>query len=194
MKPLNTKQFLPGLLLGIAIIFTSCWGFSGKSNLTPPEDLVREEAYVPIYDSAGLVQIKSLPPQPIVQSGKIYVWGNLLLQVEQLAGVHIINYADRQNPVKLGYIQIRGCSEISVKGNYLIANNMSDLVTIDISKPDEAKEVARMKHAFPNVEAPDFQYVQPPEHGKYFVCPRYFLGDVIGWKLETKVRDAYCYY
>ncbi|HYE74157.1 MAG TPA: hypothetical protein VEF04_12540, partial [Blastocatellia bacterium] len=78
----------------------------------------REEAYVPIYESNPSPNIiRATQPKPIVQSGKIYVLGNLLYQVENLAGVHVIDYTDRQNPVKLGFIYVAGCTDLAVKGN-----------------------------------------------------------------------------
>lgn len=156
-----------------------------------PEDVVREEAYVPIYDSVSMFQIKALPPQPVLKGGKIYVWGNYLFQVEQVKGVHIFNYADRKNPVKIGFIQSRGCNEVAAKGNYLIVNNMSDLVMIDVSKPDDVKEVGRVRKVFYNYYYDYIGYPQPPTSG-YRVCPDFNKGDIVGWTLEKNVRGAYC--
>ena len=132
-----------------------------------------------------------MPVQPMVKSGKIYVWGNLLFQVDEFTGVHVINYSDKQNPVKLGFISIKGCSEIAVKGNYLIANNMNDLVTIDFSQPSQVKEVGRLKGAFPTYEY-NYQYAEPDEKNVYYKCPDLNKGDVLEWKLEKDVKGAYC--
>ena len=179
------------LLLAFGTTLSSCWGTGVcddcNASYTVPE------AYLPIYgfDSSKNV-IKSTPPKPIVEGGKIYVWGNLLFQVERYVGIHVIDYSNRQNPVKLAFITSRGCTEIAVKGNYLIANNMTDLVTIDISQPTQVAEVSRMKGAFPS-NLTNYEYVQPNVKGVYFKCAEPGKGDVIGWEKKTNVKDEWCH-
>ena len=181
---------MPVLLLAFGTTLSSCWGGVCRDCGGTP---IRKEAYVPIYgqDSVKYV-IKSMPVKPIVNAGKIYVWGNLLFQVDQFAGIHVINYSDKQNPVRLGFIASKGCTEIAVKGNYLIANNMDDLVTIDISQPSDVKEVSRLKGAFPTYLYNQV-YAQPDVKGVYYKCPDTQAGDVIGWKLEKDVKDVWCH-
>jgi hypothetical protein len=191
LRPLTLNTSLPVLAIGLGISLASCWGFTkerGEWNDKP------REAYVPVYvQDPEASAIKSLPAQPIVESGKIYVRGNLLFQVEQLKGVHVIDYSDKANPVKLGFIKSRGCSELAVKGNYLIINNQADLVTIDISQTGQVREVARIRNAFPHFHIEQYHNSRPPEKGVYYVCPEYMSGEVSHWKLEKEVRGAYCY-
>jgi hypothetical protein len=195
MIALNIRGILPVMLIGMGTAFASCWGISGKDNLQPPQDdIIRDEAYVPVYGTDPVTHgIAAMPPQPIEQSGKIYVWGNLLFQIENLQGIHVIDYTDRQHPVKLGFIKVKGCSELAIKGYALITNNMNDLVTIDISKPGEAKELGRVPNAFPFYSANAYMTARPPEKGKYYVCVDFYRGDVVGWKLEKNVKGAYCF-
>jgi len=189
VRPLYIRHSLPVLLLAFATTLSSCWGFYGDRN--PPEYVVAE-AYVPIYGyDAARYTITSRPAQPTVNAGKIYVWGNTLFQVEQFEGVHLIDYSDRKNPVKLGFIAIKGCADVTVKGDFLLTNNMQDLVTIDISNRSDAKEVSRVKGAFFAYIAPEFS--KPDKHNVHYVCPDQSKGDVIGWKLEKKVKNAWCY-
>jgi hypothetical protein len=193
----KTNPFFVTFLAFIIIsTFTGCWSFY-KNEYEGP--MVRDEAYVPIYgvDTAGKT-IKSLAPQPIVESGKIYVFGNNLFQVEKMKGVHIINYSDKAHPVKVGFIRSGGATEIAVKNGYLVVNNHADLVTVDISDFNNVKEVARVKNAFKTYHTDLWQYWQnqkPPEKGKYYVCPAVPAGEeLIGWKLEKNVENASCYY
>lgn len=189
MRPLYIRYSLPVLCLAFGTTLASCWGLT--DNRTPSEP-VAAEAYVPIYgyDSARYV-IRSKPPRSIVNAGKIYVFGNTLFQVEQFEGVHIIDYTDRKNPVKTGFISIKGCNDVTVKGNFLLTNNMQDLVTIDISNRNDVKEVGRVKGAFYAFIAPEFS--QPPARDVRYVCIDQTKGDVIGWKLEKNVKKAWCY-
>jgi hypothetical protein len=177
---------------------TSCFEFGQrKPPVDPLPETVREEAYVPVYDSTNGIaterKIVSAPEKPIVNSGKIYVLGNYLFQVEQLQGVHVINYADKSRPQKIGFIKSRGCSEVAAKGAFLILNNMNDLVTIDISDPRNVKEKARINNAFPQFYVSQYQNSLPPVRGKYYVCADYYKGEVVGWRLEKNVKGAYCY-
>lgn len=192
MTPLKLQQSPLILLVGLGLTLSSCWGGWSSKNLPEPEETIRAEAYVPVYSPESITAITSMTPQPIVHSGKIYVWNNLLFQVELYKGIHVINYADRSNPIKLGFIKVRGCSELAVKGTQLITNNLKDLVTIDISDPKAVKEVARMKDAFPQFYAQQLDYQMPPQPG-WFICPDYSKGDVTGWKVEKNVKNAYCH-
>jgi hypothetical protein len=193
LTPLKLQQ--PALILfaALGLTLSSCWGGWSSKNLPTPEDPIKAEAYVPVYSTTTVSTIKSVAPQPIVHSGKIYVWNNLLFQIEQYKGIHVINYSDRSNPVKLGFIEVRGCNELAVKGTHLITNNIKDLVTIDISDPASVKEVGRMKNAFPMFYVQQLDYPMPPDRG-WYVCPDYSQGEVTGWKLEKNVKNAYCRY
>lgn len=189
---------LPGriILLLLAIQLSSCWSLVKKPVDDPSYnvDVEREEAYVPIYDSTECRLVASHPPKAIDKAGKIYVLGNYLFQVEKLAGVHVIDYTDRTKPVKLGFIQSYGCSEVAAKGAYLIINNLDDLVTVDISNVNNVREVARISKAFLQYRVDGYtQFLPPPERGKYFICPDFTKGTVIGWKLEKKVKNAFCF-
>jgi hypothetical protein len=190
VRPPYIRRFLPVLLLAFGTTLSSCWGrVCDDCNA----EYTVAEAYVPVYgyDSAKYM-VKPMPAQPIKVAGKIYVWGKLLFQVEQHQGIHVIDYTDKQNPVKLGFIGLKGCTEIAVKGNYLIANNMIDLVTIDISQPAQAKEVSRMKGAFSHLLT-NREYEQPGVAGVYYECPDRSKGDVIGWKVEKNVKGYWCH-
>lgn len=186
----------------LSFLLQGCWGYTKNVDPLPgqgpsPQE-IQPEAYVPVYGSDTLLRgIYAMEAQPTIAAGKIYVYGNLLFQVENEKGIHVIDYSDRKKPVKLGFIRCKGSSELAVKGGYLITNNLDDLVTIDISRVDSVKEVARMKHAFTHYNVlryMDMKMYYPPERGKYYVCPNVQDGDVIGWKLEKNVRNAYCYY
>jgi hypothetical protein len=165
--------------------------YDKRNGRLPNVNAISAEAYVPVYgvDSIQRV-IKSMAPRETQQAGKIYVFGNYLFQVERLQGVHVIDYSNRKSPKKIGFIQSAGCSEIAVKNGYLIANNLQDLVTIDIRQLDSVKESARISNAFPHFYN---EQSLPPQRGKAYVCPEWSKGTVIGWTLEKNVRGANCF-
>ena len=179
------------LLLAFGTTLSSCWGVCEDCRSNASYTVA--EAYLPIYgyDSSKYF-IKKTPPRPILAGGKIYVWGNLLFQVEQYQGVHVIDYSDKRNPVKIGFIASKGCTEVAVKGNYLIVNNLTDLVTVDFSNFSAVKEVGRLKGAFPS-QLTSWQYEQPSVKGVYYKCPEPNKGDVMGWELKKNVKDHWCH-
>jgi len=190
----KTSPFLIAFFLIVIITaFTGCWSYYKDDQYTV--ETIRDEAYVPVYGiDTSFRSIRSMAPQPIVESGKIYVLGNNLFQVEKMKGVHIINYSDKSKPVKIGFIKSGGASEIAVKNGYLVVNNGPDLVTIDITDYNKVKEVARVKNAFKTFYSESSEFLVPPVKGKYYVCPLVPSGqDLVGWKLEQNVSGAGCY-
>ncbi|MFT7590129.1 MAG: hypothetical protein ACI9UJ_000038 [bacterium] len=70
----------------------------------------------------------------IDKPGKLYVFGNTLFVVDQNRGFHVINNSNPSAPLRVQFIQLDGCTDLVVKGNYLYANNVNDLVTIQINQ------------------------------------------------------------
>lgn len=154
---------------------------------TPKSDIGIQDALVPQYSTDPVFRtIRALPPRPIVNAGKIYAYNNMLFQVEQDSGIHIINISNPASPVRLGFISSLLCKELSIKNNVLYTNNIADLVGIDISNLSLVRETSRVPNAFPDLA---LQY--PAQKGVYFVCPDSKLGVVTGWKME-KVKNPQC--
>jgi len=153
----------------------------------------KPSAFVPIYGiDSSLRTIASASPQPTVAAGKIYTLGNRLYQVENSKGIHIIDYQDVNHPVKLAFITIPGCSEVTVRNNVLLTNNMNDLVSIDISDVSKAKLIARVPKAFNRYFFDQAVVARPAPSNVYYVCPDPWQGEVVGWKVEKNVEGAFC--
>src|SRR5688500_12202888 len=186
--------FLIAVLPLIALTtLTGCWSY--YKNPGTERNAIREEAYVPVYGIVtSLRVVRSLAPQPVVTPGKIYVLGNNLFQVEDMKGVHIINYSDRSKPVKISFIRIGDASEIAVKNGFRVVNNGPDLETVAITDFHNVQEVGTMKTSLQTFYQTAWEYRHPPEKGKYYVCEATPYGqDLIGWKLEKNVANANCY-
>lgn len=174
-------------LLILILPFISCNPdrFSG----IPPET----EGYVPVYssNSSTAKQITSETARSTVNGGKIYTAGNLLFQVEQDSGIHIINYADAHNPQKLGFIKSFLCKEVSVKNGFIYTNNLSDLVVIDISNPANVHEVSRVPNVFPDL-ALQFPSKENFSNTIYFECPDPSKGLIVGWEKRI-IKNPKCW-
>ncbi len=167
-------------LLSIPILFSACAPYD-----TIPGSV---EGYAPVYsqDVSSLKTIKAAPARPTVNGGKIYAVGNLLFQVEQDSGIHVINYANPSSPQKLGFIRSFMCKELAVKNGFIYTNNLSDLVVIDINNISDITEAGRTPDVFPDLA---LQY--PPKTAAnqferiYFECPDPKKGVIVAWKKQT---------
>lgn len=182
--PVMRKLYLLLFISPILILLNSC---------EPQTDEKTEiMGYSPIYSTnvASVMKISAGPPRPTVNAGKIYTVGSMLFQVEKDSGIHVINYADPSNPVKLGFIRSFLCKEVSVKNGYIYTNNRSDLVVIDINNMNDIKETGRTQNVFPNLA---YQYPEAsPNAATYFECPDPSKGIVIGWT-EKKLTNPKCW-
>ncbi len=87
-----------------------------------------------------------IAPQPMEASGKIYAYQDYILVSEPGKGIHLIDNSEASAPVKIGFIRIPGTADLSVKGDYLFADSLTDLVVLDISDPGNVRPVARLEN------------------------------------------------
>jgi len=149
------------------------------SSCIPEQDVIEDqiiEGLKPIYSNGDDWQnIKTTDPQSIKKLGKIYYKDNKIFVNEFLKGIHIIDNSDPINPVKIKFIEIIGNKDIAIKGQILYADNLTDLVTLDISNLDDIKVLGRVKDI-------------PEGHIGPFECVDPSKGKVIGWEEATLVN------
>ncbi|MEQ1553544.1 MAG: hypothetical protein ABL929_05160 [Ferruginibacter sp.] len=137
-------------------------------------------AYVPVYvNSPDVKVITWQTPQAIVNGGKIATIGNKLYQVETDKGIHIIDITNPSAPIKIGFIKNNLCRELTLKGNYIYTNNLTDLVVLDVSIANSVTVTSRVGNAFPDLA---LQY--PPHTNCYFECADASKGIVLQWNLQ----------
>jgi hypothetical protein len=117
-------------------------------------------------------------PRALRDPGKIYVFGKYLFVVERYTGVHVIDNANPNAPVNIGFINVPGCMDIAVRYNTLYADNAIDLVAIDISDPTSVKVTSRHENIFPPLPPPEdaWNILGSPDLSKDVI---------IGWKDTT---------
>ncbi len=143
--------------------------------LPPPMD-----KYVPIYATASEVQQISVESKKAtVNAGAIYAYRNYIFQNDLYSGIHIIDNSDHNNPVKVAFLNLPLNSEIAIKGNYLYANNYTDLVVFDVSDPSKPQLVTRVANVFPPANQ---EY--PPYTNVYFKCVDKSKGIVVRWEKQ----------
>jgi len=123
----------------------------GLSSCTKDTVSERYTFYRPEYKTLEEVKanIKSSAAIAISKAGKIFVKDHYVFLNDIDKGVHIIDYSNPVLPRNIAFINIPGCRDISVKENYLYADCYTDLVTVDISNPLDAKLKSFINGVFP---------------------------------------------
>lgn len=154
------------MLLGLA----SCE--MGSQNIEPTQIL----GYAPVYASAAVYDSIAVEGvRPTIKAGKIYAFNNYIFQVDQQRGVHIVAGGQSANPMKIAFLKIPFCTEVAVKGNFLYANNLNDLLVFNITDATNPVLVKRLKDAFPAISD------NHPDAQGFFECVDPSKGIVVDW-------------
>ena len=138
------KKLLPlsWLLPAIIVLCSGCL----KDKVTRTYQIMR-----PVYEDKAVVynNIKSGPVQELSRPGKIFIRGNYLYVNEIDKGIHIFDNTDPTHPRAVSFIKIPGNLDMAVSGHYLYADMYTDLLTLDIGDPLNAKIVDSSANVFP---------------------------------------------
>jgi hypothetical protein len=162
-------------LLFALLVFSGC--FDDR------EDIIlyvgEVEGLRPVY-SQNWKEISSLPVQPIQRLGKIYYKDQRIYVTEATKGIHIIDNTDPANPKPIHFIQVPGCRDIAIKNNVLYADNVVDLVALDISDLNNVTLLKRVPDMYDQLDQ-EF----PEAYEGYFECVDPEKGTVVGWEPAT---------
>lgn len=168
------------LLIGLLIL---CSCFEELQEI--PEETI---GLAPIYASIDdWDEIVINPAREIEQLGKIYYKSPYIYATERGQGIHIVDNSDPEDPVRVAFLKIIGNSDLAIRGNTLYANNLSDLVAVDISNLDSVVVMQRLAGVFSNVGA-EF----PENYFGFFECADPAMGPVAAW-FETTLVEPQCW-
>ena len=155
------------------LFLTGCYNISDEA-----PDIGEVEGLRPVYvTAADAEKILSLPPRSINRLGKIYYKGPYMYVNESNLGVHVFDNTNPANPVNIKFLQIPGCEDVAIKGNFLYADNVEDLITIDISDLENPLVVNRIEDIQPSTNQN-----APENFSGYFECTDPSKGMVVGWE------------
>lgn len=121
-----------------------------------------------------------LPPEPIQESGKIYAYKDYIFVNDKYRGVHVIDNSDPNAPKKITFIKIAGNVDVSVKGDFLYADSIMDLMVFDISDISNIKTVKRLENVLQ-------QYLNWPIEADVFDWQNTGGGEIqVGWETRTE--------
>ena len=169
------------------LLLSSCWKFNTNYRSRP-----KVWGNKPVYaavDSAKKILYDPVM-HPLLNAGNIYAFKNAIFQVDVGRGIHVIDNSVPSDAHRVGFITINGCQQISIQGSYLYTNSYSDLVTIDISDPENMKIVSRLPNTFPEL-AYNYPLIEPKESG-YYECNAYRTDSVVvGWVKDSIPEGCY---
>ena len=147
------------LYLSIPILMSGCGKYT--------EEYEPYSEYQPVLMHRSELEksISFIDPQPLVNSGKIYIKDHLLFINELFRGVHVYDNSDPANPVALGFITLPGNVDISVDGDIVYADNAVDLVAFTFDG-NGIQVLDRNRDVFPELSPPDLSGYIPFEFTK----------------------------
>lgn len=166
------KKFLG--FLAISLLFASC------------EDKVTHHYIqcIPVYTDYETFRQPATfgGPQSISENGNIYIKDQYLFIVSPDKGIHFIDNSNPAYPNNLGFLNLKGCTNMAIRGNHLYANSFIDLVIFDISSLTNPVEVSRVEDLFPQA--------LPVMEKNYAVAPiDKNLGVVTAWEYQEVEED-----
>ena len=168
----------------MAVILTSCWKYPGQNQGTINYITTKVWGYKPVYgvDSSAKKISYTSSPQPAINQGNIYAFRNYIFQLDPGFGIHVIDNSTPSTAHKIGFITVKGCSQISIKDDKLYTNSYDDLVVLDFSNLQDLHEYSRLKGVFS-----EYRYGSPislPPANGYYECPTYDKL-VTGWVKDS---------
>ncbi|MFT7270267.1 MAG: hypothetical protein ACI905_002495 [Roseivirga sp.] len=182
---ISKRALIQWPLLLVIFAFTSC--IENFDNISFPEGEV--QGYKPIYIQEEDLSIALEESRGVLDAGRIYLYGDLLLLNERYKGIHLIDNADPRNPQNIGFLRIMGATDMAIRNRVLYVNQFEDLLAIDVSDINNIQLITREE----KVLAIDGGNQVPPLSGYYFECVDPTKGVVTGWELTT-ITGAKCYY
>lgn len=137
----------------------------------------KKPVYLPVSE---LGNIGSVAPEPIVESGTIFLKDTLLFILEQRKGIHVFNLKDSLNTINMVFLKIPAITDFTLSGQYIYADSWRDLVTIDVADLFHIHETSRIQDVINPA-------LYPLLYEGYFECVDESKGAIIGW--ENAVLD-----
>lgn len=148
------------------------------------------DGYKPLYvPTAEAKLIKALEARDIETQGKIYLKDQYIFIGDVSRGVHVVDNSDPRNPIKILFIQIYGNHDIAIKGNVMYADNLEDLIAIDISDINNPQEIRRIEDVY---KTPSQFYPENVPYGTPFECADSDKGYIVGW-ISALITDPNCH-
>lgn len=128
----------------------------------------------------------SQAPEAITNHGKICFYEGYLYISETEKGIHIIDNRNPSSPKNIGFIEVIGNADLSIRNNLLYADSYVDLVWFDVSNPALPVLKGRLEDIFPKA----LPVIENNFSFDYEMCfnEEADKGVVVGWKLKERTE------
>ncbi len=178
------------LLLTIPVLLQSCWKYRNGNGGDYIDSQKKEWGYKPVYGTETEAKniLYSPVAEPVINGGNIYAYHDFIFQMETGRGIHVIDNSNSAAATRIGFITVKGCSQISVKDGKIYTNSYDDLVVLGFSSVDKVEVISRLQGVFTEYRY-DSPLAQPPGSG-YYECPVYDRF-VTGWVRDSVYQNCY---
>jgi hypothetical protein len=108
--------------------------------------------YTPIYvkkEDFRSTPIQNAATRTLQQTGKMYFYNNYIFINELRKGIHVIDNSNPSQPNPVTFIEITGNVDMAVSNGILYADSYTDLLSINISNPQQIQLIHRQNDVFP---------------------------------------------
>jgi hypothetical protein len=116
--------------------------------------------------------------------GKICFYEGYLYISEREQGIHILDNRNPEDPKLIGFIELIGNADLSVRNDLLYADSYVDLVWFDVSNPAQPELKGRLENVFP-MALPSI------DNGYGYEFTELYDGNkhvIVGWELKEKTH------
>lgn len=148
------------------------------------------EGIRPVYSqNENPNEIVAKEPSAINRGSKIYLKDDFVFIVENGLGVHVIENNNPSSPTDIRFISIPGVSDVAVRNQTMYANNIDDIVAINIANLQSVSVQSRLEGVFildENI------FNLPTGYTGYFECVDESKGMVVSWEEDILIKPK-CY-
>jgi hypothetical protein len=185
---MQIKKYL--LLLTISALLISCWKYRNGTDGGYNTQQNKVWGYKPVYGTEPEAKniLYTSGAKPVISGGNIYAYQDYIFQMESGLGIHVIDNSNPSVAVRIGFITVKGCSQISIKDGKIYTNSYDDLVVLGFSNFNTVAETSRLKGVFT-----EYRYGSPlalPPASGYYECPAYDKF-VTGWVKDSVYQNCY---
>lgn len=150
---------------------------------------INEPLFISTAEFRSTIDIRSTP-EPIVNRGKMCFYNDYLYISEPEKGIHIIDNRNPSNPLSVGFIELMGNVDLSIRANTLYADAYIDLVWFDVSNPAQPTFSGRLENVFPEA----LPQTDNNDRIDYSMCSEGTKNNlvVVGWKVARR-EEIYTY-
>jgi hypothetical protein len=147
---------------------------------------INEPVFMSSETFRNSVRVKS-EPQQIETLGKMCFYEGYLYISEPEKGIHIVDNRNPAVPQIIGFIELIGNADLSIRNNLLYADSYIDLVWFDISNPETPELKGRLENVF-TTALPVIENDYSFDYNMAYNADS--IGVVVGWELKERTENV----